>query len=353
MQATVWLLIDDRPGHATQVRGVARRLGIPTVEKTLRFNAFNRLPNPLLGASTVSLRKEASDSIAPPYPDLVIGMGRRIVPVARTIKEASGGRTRIVLLGRKAANDSDAADLSVACAHFRLLPHPDLVELVVPPTQVDRETLAQARRARPDPMPNLAHPRAVLLVGGPTAQHRFEADFAARMVEDIGKAASAIGGSLAIVTSRRTPPGAIEAMRKVAPHAHLHEWHADRADNPFLSYLAYADLLVVTGESESLLAEAAATGLPVTIYPLLARPKRFKDRLANALRERAVKGGIARVLIDGGWIAPPRDLDMMHQLMAENGRARLFDGTLNQSRPKPAVELDDLASRIRALIASP
>ena len=353
MQATVWLLIDDRPGHATQVRGVAQRLGLPAVEKALRFNALNRLPNPVLAATTLSLRKDASERIDPPYPDLVIGMGRRIVPVARAIKRASGGHTRIVLLGRKAANDSDAADLSVACAHFRLLPHPDLIELVVPPTQVDADALAAVRTMRPDPMLELKHPRVVMLVGGPTAQHAFDADFAERMTRDIAAAASAIEGSLAIVTSRRTPKDAIAAMRKAAPLAHLHEWRADRADNPFLSYLAHGDLLVVTGESESLLAEAAATGLPVTIYPLPARPKRPKDRFAEALRARAEKSALARMLIDGGWVAPPRDLDMMHRMMAAHGRARLFDGSLNQTKPSPAHELDDLARRIRALIASP
>jgi mitochondrial fission protein ELM1 len=351
MQATVWLLIDDRPGHATQVRGVARRLGLPAVEKALQFNALNRLPNPLLGASTLSLRK--GERIDPPYPDLVIGMGRRIVPVARAIKRASGGRTRIVLLGRKAANDSDAADLSVACVHFRLLPHPDLVELVVPPTQVDANTLAAARKVRPDPLSGLKHPRVVLLAGGPTVQHAFEADFAGRMTRDIAAAALAIEGSLAIVTSRRTPKDAIAAMRNAAPQAHLHEWRADRADNPFLSYLAHSDLLVVTGESESLLSEAAATGLPVTIYPLPARPKRLKDRFAEALRAHAENNGLARMLLDGGWVAPPRDLDMMHRMMVTHGRARLFDGSLNQTKPAPAHELDDLARRIRALIASP
>ena len=353
MQPHVWLLLDDRPGHATQVRGLARSLGLPAAEKSLRFNGLNRLPNPLLGASTLSLRKDAGVGIAPPYPDLVIGMGRRVVPVARHIKRASGGRTRIVLLGRKAANDWDAADLSIACAHFRLMPHPDLVELAVPPTQVDAGTLAEARRARPDPMPELAHPRAVLLVGGPTVQHSFDAAFAGEMAANIAQAAAAIGASLAIVTSRRTPADAIAAMRGAAPQAHLHEWRAGRADNPYLSYLAHADLLAVTGESESLLAEAAATGLPVTIYPLATRPPRLKDRIAESLRRHAERGGLAHRLMSGGWIAPPRDLAMMHRLMVAQGRARLFGGALNQAAPAPACELDDLAGRIRALIASP
>jgi hypothetical protein len=44
---------------------------------------------------------------------------------------------------------------------------------------------------------------------------------------------------------------------------------------------------------------------------------------------------------------------MMHRMMAAHGRARLFDGSLNQTKPAPADELDDLARRIKALIVSP
>ena len=45
------------------------------------------------------------------------------------------------------------------------------------------------------------------------------------------------------------------------------------------SYLAFADVLIVTGESESMLAEAAATHKPVYIYPLPERPGNVKSQL--------------------------------------------------------------------------
>ena len=40
--------------------------------------------------------------LQPPWPDLVIGIGRRTVPVARWIQEQSGGRTNLVRLGHPA-----------------------------------------------------------------------------------------------------------------------------------------------------------------------------------------------------------------------------------------------------------
>ena len=47
----VWLLLDDRPGHVTQVVGLADALGWPYETKALRFTWLNRLSNRLLGAS--------------------------------------------------------------------------------------------------------------------------------------------------------------------------------------------------------------------------------------------------------------------------------------------------------------
>lgn len=350
----VWLLIDDRPGHRTQAVGLARSLGWPAVEKRVVFNWLNRLPNPLLNARLVSLDLAKSDPLAAPYPDLVIGMGRRVVPIARWIKRESGGRSRVVLLGRKAANDSRAVDLSIACSHFQLLPHDRLVELVIPPTQVDAAALAEARATHGDPIAGLHRPRVLLLTGGPTVHHRFDAPFAGRMAGEVAAATSAQGGSLAIVTSRRTTPAAVGAMRAAAPRAHIHEWRADQRANPYLAYLAAADLIVVTGESESMLAEAAATARPLTIYPLSPKPESVKQRIARWVRRSADGAGpwrnLCRALLAGGWMTSPRDLALMHALLVARGQAGLFADGLNTSEPRASLQGRQLAKRIYAML---
>jgi mitochondrial fission protein ELM1 len=351
----VWLLLDDRPGHATQVIGLARRIKWPFVALQLEFNVLNRLPNPLLGGSLVSLGGQGRAKLKPPFPDLVIGMGRRIVPVARWIRRQSGGHTRVVLLGRKAIGNPADIDLQVSCVHFAQAPRKGVFELVVPPTQVDAESLAAARHTRPNPMAALRTPRVVLLVGGPTAQHRFDAQCAGRMAGQIAKATSDLGGSLAIVTSRRTPIEAVEVMRATAPTAHIHMWQKVSADNPYLSYLVNADFLVVTGESESMIGEGSATGLPLTIYPLEVRPPGLKNRFAGALvratRSNGPLGQLCGQILRVGWVAPVRDLNLMHRAMQEQGSARLFDGSLNTTAPRPSNEFELLANRLVELVS--
>lgn len=351
----VWLLTDDRPGNRTQAIGAARALGWPYEEKRLVFNRRAARAVPLLGATLDTLDEVSRRQIAPPWPDLVIGAGRRIAPVARYVRRASGGRSRVVLVGRR--TPGAFADLVIRCSYFRQAPDPRLVELTLPPTQVDAAALAQARALCSDPMEGLSQPRCLFLVGGPTGQHDFEAGFAETMARKVAAAASAAGASLAIVSSRRTPPDAVCAIRRAAPDALLHEWRADAADNPYLAFLANADLIVVTGESESMLAEAAATGLPLTIYPLTPRPLRRKQRIRAYIARLALGHGtlapLGRALMDQGWVMPRRDLSELHRTMEARGWARVFAGAINVEPPAPRGETETIASRVTALFEQP
>jgi mitochondrial fission protein ELM1 len=214
---TVWLLTDDRPGNRTQVLGAARALGLPSIEKALRFHVSENRWFVRRGPSLATLEAQSRDLIAPPFPDLVIAAGRRSVPVVRWIKKASGGRVRAVLLGRKTPDG--VADLTVRLSYFKQLPDPKLLELDLPLTQVDRDRLDEIATSEPDPLAELDRPRTVFLVGGPTGQHDLTADFAGRMTREAVAAAAEAGGGLAIVTSRRTPPGAVAAIRAAAGNA--------------------------------------------------------------------------------------------------------------------------------------
>lgn len=351
MAPTVWLLTDDRPGNRTQAVGAARAVGWPFAEKPLVFNDEAKRATPLLGATLKTLDEASRASIAPPWPDLVIGAGRRVAPVARFIKRESQGRARVVLVGRK--TPGDFADLVIRCAYFEQAPSPSLLELVLPPTQVDAEALDAAMRDIPDPLAGLARPVCVFLVGGPTARHLFEPDLAEAMARDVAAAAFADGLSLAIVTSPRTPADAIEAMRRGAPDARMHLWRRDAVPNPFLAFLARADRLAVTGESESMLAEAVAARKPLTIYPLPARPLTAKARIRGAIARAALGpgplGSIGRRIMNEGWVTPRRDLSALHRMIVERGWGEVFDGAINGSAPALFDEGDAIRRRIHAL----
>ena len=96
----IWVVSGYRAGENTQVSALAERLGCAWLRKDLEFNS---LAGPIGLARMVSrsgLESERSSILAPPWPDLVISAGLKNEPVCRWIKRQSGGRTRLVFLGR-------------------------------------------------------------------------------------------------------------------------------------------------------------------------------------------------------------------------------------------------------------
>lgn len=352
----VWVLSDDRPGHRTQVVGLAESLGWGYEVKDLRFGPLNRISNRLLGASLWGLDRARSSKLAPPWPDLVIAMGRRAAPVARWIGAQGGSATRLVQLGRKGADAADGFDLSLTCAHFRLPPHARRLVTTVPITQVTEARL-QAEAARWRGLFDGPSPHIAVLVGGATAQHRLDATVARKLARDVVEFAAATRGTLHIVTSRRTGAEATAAIREVVGRsAVVHEWVRDADANPYLGYLALADVLVVTGESESMLAEAAAAAKTLYVYPIPEKPDALKRRLGERVVRSCERGGVLGAvggwLIEKGLVRPPRRLEEMHAALYRAGMANRFGVPLGSAVRSVQTDTDAIVARVRAVVES-
>jgi mitochondrial fission protein ELM1 len=359
------VLADHKAGHTTQSIGLAEAVGFPYEVKELHFNLLNHFSNRIRGASTLGLALARSATLQPPWPDLVISTGRRTAPVARWIGEQSGGRTGVVQLGRRGGETVDAFDLVVACAHFRLPVHPRRAEVIAPFNAVTPERLARAGERFQRLFDGAPRPRVVLVVGGTCARYRLDADTARRMGEQVSAFAQSRGGAVFAITSPRTGAAATAALRRgLGAVGRLYEWKPRDADNPYMGYLALADAIVVSGDSESMLAEAAATAKPLFIYPLPKRPLGFRRsaewvaRRAEA-RPRKAKGTVrpqqglehlcAR-LIEAGIVRPPRHLERLHEGLIEAGAARVFGAPLESGAGRPLDDVDAVAQRVRLLL---
>jgi mitochondrial fission protein ELM1 len=365
----VWVLLDQKAGHTVQSVGLAERLGWPFTVKRLRFNPLNLLSNRMLGASRLGLDPLRSDALSPPWPDLVIATGKRTASVARWIGARSRGQTRLLQNGRKGGDIAEAFDLVVSCRHFRLPAHPKRIETLAPLTSITGARLAEAEERWSSLFAGAARPRVVLVVGGNSWRHRLDLRTARRMAERVCTFADSARGSLFAITSPRTGVEATEAIERVlATRHHLHRWKKGERDNPYVGFLASADVLVVTGESESMLAEAAATGKPVYIYPIPERrrgPRLWFSGWVTARaysRPRKRKGtvrpqqGLERFcarLIDLGLVRPPRDLNELHRGLVEAGVARFFGEPLETDGQPGLDEMELVARRVRALMGYP
>ena len=208
-----------------------------------------------------------SAPLEPPWPDLVLTIGRRPSMAALWIKERSGGRTRLVLLG-KPSGMMERFDLVIAGAEVQLPPSPNLVPIRLPLMRANAPEIeaAVARwRGRLAPLPR---PLIAILVGGPTVPFAFDARVAERLCRLAAEIARA-GGTPYVTTSRRTPRAVVEALRAGLPAAaQLFEWTPGSADNPYLALLGLADGFIVTGDSVSMMAEVVRARKPLAILDL-------------------------------------------------------------------------------------
>lgn len=362
----VWILDDDKVGHTIQSRALAEALGWPVEVKQLRFNRWQRLSNKLLGASLHHLDRENSAALAPPWPDLVISVGGRSAPVARWIGEQSVGSTRLVHMGRKGGEVADDFDLTLACAHFRQFAHPRRLQTIAPLNPLDDATLEAAAERWSGLFGDAPHPRIALIVGGSSALHRLDGSTARTLGQEVAAFAKSLDAPVFAITSPRTGSAATDALAGgLGPENSVHRWRSDEQDNPYRGYLALADIIIVTGESESMLSEAVATAKPMLIYPLPEVQPRLRARVAEAVMRRSQKPRINKRgtirpqrglqylcarLIDRGWVRPRRDLTMLHQALVEAGAAQMFGDKIRPGEWPGLREAATAAVRVRRIM---
>jgi hypothetical protein len=355
----IWLLIDDRPGNATQVRGVAEalaeKLGVafegdasPFVEKKIEYTSFAKLPNVVRGSTLIGVTKSTVTAIAGnaknPWPDVVIAAGRRTGPVARWIKKASrarGFKTRIAQImnpGKVGAAEFDLIAIPKHDCEEPLHNHknaagqkadaPNVMRMMGAPHRFSQSRLAAENEYWSGIMTALPHPYIALFVGGATKSKPFPPALAADLGARVNAMARELGGAVLLTTSRRTGAEAEAALRAAITEPHyLYVWnqpegtaqHGEPPPNPYAGYLALADVLVVTGDSVSMCSEACANPGPVYIYAPEGMVTKKHARL--------------------------------HRDLYAGGYARPFDGTYDSWRHEPLNAAGDVAARIAGLLS--
>jgi mitochondrial fission protein ELM1 len=358
---SVWVLTDGKPGHTNQSLGLAEALGWSYQVRRLKTSWRNRISNRILGASRLGLDLRASDPLGPPWPDLVLNTGRVGAPVARWIARQTRGHTRVVQIGRRGADIVEPIDLAVTCRHFRNLPHRRRHETVVPINRITETALESARIRFCDLQGERAPGPIGLLVGGDSAHHRLDPSTARRLGEDVARLAA--GREILAVTSPRTSLPAGRALADALGSAAKFYFWDGPDENPYLGILAHSAALVVTGDSESMLGEAVATGASVYVYPLPGRRRgwllalrewvyarahaRPMKRGKGTVRPQAGLEALCSRALASGLVRVHRELDGLHDSLVQKGVAHRFGAPLSTASRRQLREVDAVASRVR------
>ena len=325
----VWLVLGDKRGDNAQVEVIAPALGWPCERKYVHMLPPWVQGKPRVLPSLHHIDRARSDPLEPPWPDLVITIGRRPSMVALWIAEQSHGRTRLVLVG-KPSGMMERFDLVIAGAEAQLPPLANVLPITLPLMRVDAARLAAAAEVWRERFADLPRPLIGLLIGGPTGPFVYDASVLERLLE-LAEDAVRQGGTPYLTTSRRTPAALVEALRARLPAAaRLFEWTPEAVDNPYLALLAGADGLIVTGDSISMMVEIAR--LRAT-----ARDSRSADRALRRARPAAPRADPAAVRAGrrAGRAAPaPRRRAAPHASVDPHPRLPRLPPPADRARPR-------------------
>jgi hypothetical protein len=309
-----WVVSDGKAGMEVQCHGLAEALGFDPVVKRIAMRwPWRWMPPPLI-SNPLARTDLAADSLAPPWPDVLIASGRQTVALSMAMRKQSGGRTFTIQVQNPAVDPANF-DVVVAPRHDRL----SAANVIVTTGGLNRVTearLAAAEAQLGTAYAHLPHPRVAVLIGGNSKTHRLSAAAARRLGEQLADLAHRKGAGLMVTPSRRTGEANVAILRQALAGLSAEIWDGT-GENPYYAFLALADSIIVTSDSVNMVSEAATTGKPVFTVDLAGGSSKFR-RFHEAMRAEGITRPFAGTLDQ--WTYPPlRDT----QRAAEEIRRRM------------------------------
>jgi uncharacterized protein len=297
---SVWAVHDGKIGMANQVIGLAEALGFPFVEKRLAVRAPWRHLTPHLWLQPLAALGASGDRLRPPWPDVLIACGRLATAPALAVKRASGGRVFWVQVQdpRFARRE---VDLMVAPAHDPA-PGDNVLRTLGAIHRVSEAQLAEGARRFATQFARLPRPLVAVLLGGDNRVYRLTAARLAALADQLAALARA-GYGIAVTPSRRTGAEKETLLRERLAGSSAYIWDGT-GDNPYFGLLGLADAVLVTGDSVSMVSEAAASGKPVHVIELEGGSEKF-ERFHQAMRAAGITRPFSGVI--ESWRYAPLD----------------------------------------------
>ena len=312
---TIWAISDGRAGIEAQAVGLAEAVGrqVPATIVVKRVGWSGRIGRLPWWANWLPRRWLTPESgIQAPWPDLWVAAGRATLPLSIRAKRWSGGKTYVVQI-QDPRVPANMFDLVIPPRHDRLTGD-NVLPITGSPHRVTSQRLDSEYEKFKDRIDDLPRPRVAVLLGGKSKAFDLSVERAAQMAHQIQLPLEQEGGSLLMTFSRRTPEPARALLTARLRHLPGMIWDGE-GPNPYFAFLNAADHVLVTEDSANMAAEAASTGKPVHILPMVA-------------------------------LKPPGKFALLHADLRARGAARPFDGSLEAWTYEPLAETDRAARAV-------
>lgn len=276
---TCWVITGGDIGTENQCLGVAEALGLQPVVKRIKLRFPWLYLSPWIRFGERYSLSAKGDQVAPPWPDILIACGRKSVGIALHVKKTSGGKTFIVQIQNPNISP-EHFDLVAVPRHDRMHDAENVLVTTGATHRVTPEKITAAKKTFESVFSPLPVPRVAVLIGGNSGAYRMTPETTQKLAQQL----LSLKAGLMITVSRRTGPENTRLLREALKGPHIYFWDGT-GENPYFALLGFADHIIVTEDSVSMVSEALSTGRPVHIAPLKGGTPRF-DIFHKAMREQ-------------------------------------------------------------------
>lgn len=293
---TCWIITEGLAGTENQCIGVAEKLQIPYEIKRIHLNQPWKLLSPYLKGEC---HATFQPSIEPPWPDILIASGRKSIAAVRYIKKHNKSKTFTVQIQDPRINPAQF-DLVAVPAHDPTRGE-NVIVTTATPNKITADQLETARKRFELVLAPLPAPRIAVMIGGSTKNSKVPPEAFDRITNDLLRLSEQY--SLMVTTSRRTGEKNFKSLQSKLQKENIY-FYDQASPNPYMAMLGWADAIIITNDSTSMISEAATTGKPAYVYPFVALSKRQAQLVENLKSYGAVKDFSGTI---DHWTYPPLD----------------------------------------------
>jgi mitochondrial fission protein ELM1 len=299
---TVWVVLDRKAGHRSLTMGM---LGSLRYEYSLRvtevrYRAWTRPLGRLLqrcwplGFSFACCGMAGRDKFGE-SPDIIIGSG-------------GGVQWAVAALGKKKSAFSIfiGSPRSIPVSDYGMVIHYDpslessgVVLLPALPGPINHETTALAAKNFIEGRAPLNHKIACCMIGGNGAGYEWSEKDGNLLGDRLNEVAAQKGLRWVITTSRRTPREMESALRNRLSKSSIYDacWAGEGdARRVVAAYLGLAERVLVSEDSMSMMHEAMASGIPVSVFS--SNQHRIDPKHENFILKAEYEKWIQRLRLD-------------------------------------------------------
>ncbi len=283
-QKICWVIVEKNlTGTQNQCVAVAEKLAeessnIKTEIKNITLRQPWKLLSPYITDSKLMVKGE---KISPPYPDIVIAAGRKSIGIARYIKKKHPNTLVCFIQNPKITNHN--FDLIAAPLHDKVKAN-CVINTYGAANKISPKLLNEHKEKFAI---NISSPKIAILIGGNSKTHKMTKKITTKICNHIWELSKNHG--IMVTASRRTGKENMNILKeRISNIKNCYFWNGEGA-NPYFSFLAQADYIIVTNDSVSMISDAVSTGKPVYFIEMEGNSPKFEHFIENIKKRCGIR----------------------------------------------------------------